>query len=137
MLPAACIGAAVEVTAFRTQIEEVSREGEQRTFRPLPAGAYRLSIQASGAHLSYPQSVVPVEDYDRWEVTVYGADRSWVTPHTHPQLFGDQIWSRYWAADTPGDATIGQYVPTEVVQTFYDFLLLGPERYAEASRAER
>jgi hypothetical protein len=119
---------------FRTQLEEVRREDARRTFRPLAAGPYRLSIQASGVHHSYPRSLVPVEDYDRWEVTVYAADGSWVTPRTHPELFQDEIWSRYWVEDAPGDATIGQYVPTEIVQTFYDFLLLGPEAYRQMIR---
>ena len=120
---------------FRSRLREVRREGAQRTFRPLSAGLYRLSIQASGGHLSEPDGIVPVEDYDRWEVTVYGTDRSWVTPRTHPQLFEGRPWHHYWVEDTPGDATIGQYVPTEVVQTFYDFLVLGPDRYDEVSGA--
>lgn len=116
---------------FRIQLEEVRRDGTRRIFRPLPAGSYRLSIQASVAHHSYPRSLVPVEDYDRWEVTVYAADGSWVTPRTHPHLFGDQLWSRYWVEDAPGDATIGQSVPTDIVQTFYDYLVLGPESYRQ------
>lgn len=120
---------------FRTELEEIDRDGSRRTFRPLPADRYRLSIQASGGHHSEPKRIIPVEDYDRWEVTVYAADRSWVTPRTHPQLFQGRPWSRYWIEDTPGDATIGQYVPTEVVQTFYDFLVLGPDLYKEVSRA--
>lgn len=118
---------------FRTQLDEVRHEGSRRTFRPLTAGPYRLSIQASEEHLSHPRGLVPLEDYDQWEVTVYAADGSWVTPRTHPKLFRDQLWSRYWVEDTPGDATIGQFLPTEVVQTFYDFLVLGPALYEEAT----
>lgn len=59
---------------FRTQLEEVRREGQRRSFRRVPAGAYRLSIQASGEHHSEPQSIIPAEDYDRWEVAVFTAE---------------------------------------------------------------
>lgn len=127
----------MEVTPdFRTQLDEVRQEGTRRIFRPLTAGRYRLSIQASEQHLSHPRSLIPLEDYDRWEVTVYAADGSWVTPRTHPRLFQDPLWSRYWIEDTPGDATIGQFVPTEIVQTFYDLLVLGSTLYEEATGTE-
>jgi hypothetical protein len=122
---------------FRTRLEEVRREGQRRIFRRVPAGPYRLSIQASGEHHSQPRQIVPIEDYDRWEVVVFTAGGAWVIPRTHPEVFADPAWSQYWVPSDTGDTASGQYVPTEVVQSFYDFLVLGPELYEEMSTDDR
>lgn len=120
---------------FRTQLEEIRRHGDWRLFRWIPAGAYRLSIQASGAHSCVPREILrAVEDYDCWDVELFTADARWVTPRTHPEVFADPLWSRYWVYWIPLDMRMpatGLYVPTDVVQTFYDFLVLGPETYRE------
>jgi hypothetical protein len=121
---------------FRACLQEVRREGKRRIFRRVPAGAYRISIQASGEHHCAPQRLVAVEDYDRWEVALFAADGSWVTPQTHPELFSSSPWVQYWVPSNTGETASGQYVPTEVVQTFFDFLVLGPARYEAASRTE-
>jgi hypothetical protein len=128
----------MEITPdFRTRLEEVRRESSRRVFRRIPAGPYRLSIQASGEHHCAPRKIVPGEDYDRWEVAVFSADGAWVTPQTHPEVFADRTWSQYWVPSETGDSASGQYVPTEVVQTFYDFLTLGPDLYRQSGGAER
>jgi hypothetical protein len=120
---------------FRLRLEEVRRRDDWRLFRWIPAGPYWLSIQASGKHHCAPREILrAVEDYDRWEVDVLQEDGSWVTPRTHPYVFVDPMWARYWAYWAPSVATVpatGRNVPTEVVQTFYDFLVLGPELYRE------
>lgn len=121
---------------FRTQLQETRREGSRRIFRRISAGAYRLSIQASGEHYSEPQDICPAEDYDRWEVAVFAADGAWVTPQTHPEVFTDPTWEQYWVPSDTGETAGGQYVPTEVVQALYDFLVLGPELYGEMSAGE-
>lgn len=54
-----------------------------------------------------------------------------MTPRTHPEVFADSTWSQYWVPSDTGDTASGQYVLTEVVQTFYDFLVLGSELYDE------
>lgn len=122
----------MEITPdFRTRLQEVRREGQRRMFRRVTAGPFQLSIQASGEHHCAPRAIVPVEDYERWEVAVFTADGAWVTPHTHPQIFADPTWSQYWVPSDTGETASGQRVPTEVVQTFYDFLRLGQSRYEE------
>ena len=121
---------------FRSRLREVRREGPRRIFRQVPAGAHRLSIQASGEHHCAPQRILPPEDYDRWEVAVFAADGSWITPQTHPEVFADAPWSQYWVPSDTGETATGQYVPTEVVQTLYDFLVLGPDAYREMSADE-
>ena len=67
---------------------------------------------------------------------MFAADGAWVTPQTHPDVFADPTWGQYWVSSKTGGTASGQYVPTEVVQTLYDFLVLGPGLYAEASGAE-
>jgi hypothetical protein len=61
---------------------------------------------------------------------------AWVTPETHPEVFMDMVWSQYWVPSDTGDTATGQYVPTEVVQTLYDFLVLGPDAYHEVSSGD-
>lgn len=121
---------------FRTQLQEARRRGSRHIFHRIPAGPYRLSIQASGEHYSDPQDISPAEDYDRWEVAVFAADGAWVTPRTHPEVFTGPLWEQYWVPSDMGETASGQYVPTEVVQTFYDFLGLGPELYGGMSAGE-
>lgn len=123
---------------FRTQLEEVRRRGAWRLFRRIRAGPYWLSIQASGKHRCVPREILrAAEDYDRWEVEVFTADGSWVTPDTHPEVFADPLWRQYWVDWIPSEIRVpatGLYVPTDVVQTFYDFLVLGSELYREVTR---
>lgn len=132
---------------FRLRLEEVRRKGEWRLFRRIPAGPYWLSIQASGRHHCAPREILravedydrweAVEDYDRWEVEVLTADGSWVTPRTNPEVFADPVWRPYWVYWAPRETRVpatGRYVPTGVVQAFYDYLVLGPELYREVSR---
>jgi hypothetical protein len=121
---------------FRTRLQEARREGQRRSFRRIAAGPYRLSIQASGEHHCEPRKITPVEDYERWEVAVFTADGAWVTPETHPEVFAGTVWTQHWVPSETGDTATGQYVPTEVVQTFYDFLVLGPDVYPELSTQE-
>jgi hypothetical protein len=121
---------------FRTRLQESRREGQRRTFRRIVAGSYRLSVQASGEHHCEPRRIVPAEDYERWEVAVFTADGAWATPETHPEVFLDTLWTQYWVPSDTGDTATGQYVPTEVVQTLYDFLVLGPDAYHEVSSGE-
>lgn len=118
---------------FRTQLRESRRDGVQRTFRRISAGSLQLSIQASGEHHCQPRRIGPVEDYDRWEVAVFAPGGAWVTPRTHPEVFADATWGQYWVPSDTGDTATGQYVPTEVVQTFYDFLVVGPDVYREVN----
>lgn len=78
-----------------------------------------------------------MEDYDRWEVEVFTATGSWITPKTHPEVFADPVWTQYWIDWIPSEMRVpasGRYVPTGVVQAFYDFLVLGPELYREVNR---
>lgn len=120
---------------FRLRLEELRRKDEWRLFRRVPAGPYWLSIQASGKHYCAPRAILrAVEDYDRWEVDVLTPDDLWVTPRTHRQVFADPVWRPYWSYWGPSERRVpatGRYVPTEVVQTFYDFLALGPELYRD------
>ena len=114
---------------FRTRLQEIYRDSTRRTFRPIRAGPYWLSLQPSGGFLPHPTQTIAVEDYDRWEVTVHKADGACVTPLTHPQLFHDELWRRYWLLHRSERLWVGQQIPTEVVQTLYDFLVLGPDHY--------
>ena len=47
----------------------------------------------------------------------------------------ETVWSQYWVPSDTGDTATGQYVPTEVVQTLYDFLV-GPDAYHEVSSGD-
>ena len=110
---------------FRTRLRDRAG-GEGERFELLPAGSYWMSIQRPEGGLLEHLSVQALEDCDRWKVTILGADGSAATPSTHPRIFQDRLWRRYWI-----DSLQAPTVPTEVVQTLYDFLVLGPERYEE------
>jgi hypothetical protein len=112
---------------FRTQLEESASGDGAGELKLLRAGSYRMSIQFPGG--PYPSKHHALEDYDRWDVAVFTMDGTPATPRTHPQL-QHVLWRRYWSDGLRGCET-ATAVPTEVVQTFYDFLVLGPERYQE------
>lgn len=103
------------------------RADEGARFEHLPAGDFRLSIQFPEGWLPNRSATPALEDADYWEVVLYAADGTEATPSTHPRVFRDELWRRYWIRG-PRAAR----VPTEVVQTFFDYLVLGPERYEEA-----
>lgn len=95
---------------FRTRLQESQREGQWRSFRRIPTGPYRLSVQASGEHHCEPRRIVPVDDYEREEVSVFPADGAWVTPRTHPEVFMDKVWSQFpMPGDTGERATASTY----------------------------
>jgi hypothetical protein len=111
---------------FRTRLRERSDDEGER-FELLLAGGYWMSIQPDSrfADLS---STHAIEDWDRWRVTIYGRDGTAATPRADPQIFQDRLWRQYWIPNQQGPS-----VPTEVVQTLYDFLVLGAERYDEVT----
>ena len=110
---------------FRTRLRERPGGGRER-FELLQAGDYRMSIQLPELWFSVPSSFAALEDSDCWDVAIYTADGTTATPSTHPLIFQDALWRRYWVG---GLQALG--VPTEVVQTLYDFLVLGSERYRQ------
>ena len=110
---------------FRTRLRD-RPDGENETFELLRAGAHWISIQPPEAWLMNVTSSRALEDCERWRVAVFQADGTASTPSTHPRIFRDTLWRRYWS-DTPE----APCMPTAVVQTLYDFLVLGPERYEE------
>ena len=117
----------MEITPdFRTMLRERTDE-EGGRFEQLTAGDFRVSIQSPDAWLLDRLSTRAPEDCDYWEVTLHGTDGALATPSTHPRLFRDELWRRYWS-----DGPQASRMPTEVVQTFFDFLVLGPEPYGEA-----
>lgn len=113
---------------FRTRLRERSGDDTER-FQLLPAGDCRMSIQFPKAWLPDLPSTNAPEDCDCWNVAVYTADGTPATPSTHPRIFHDGLWRRYWI-----DGSGAPSMPTEVVQTLFDFLVLGPERYDEMTR---
>ena len=110
---------------FRTRLRE--RAGDERErFDLLRAGGYWMSVQLPEGSLLDLRSIRALEDCDRWKVAILAVDGAAATPSTHPRIFQHTLWRRYWI-----DSLQAPSVPTEVVQTLYDFLVLGPERYEE------
>lgn len=113
---------------FRTLLEKVGDDARGRRFQPLTARGFELSIHPSGiADLGI--GFAP-EDCERWDVALRAPDRTHATPETHPPLFPESAWRQYWERLPPGDVAASN-VPTEVVQTLLDFLVLGPDLYQE------
>ena len=111
---------------FRTMLRERTDE-EGGRFEQLTAGDFLVSIQFPDAWLLDRLPTRAPEDCDYWEVTLHGAGGALATPSTHPRLFRDELWRRDWSHGPQASR-----MPTEVVQTFFDFLVLGPDRYEEA-----
>ncbi|MEX2374813.1 MAG: hypothetical protein WD942_04395 [Dehalococcoidia bacterium] len=111
---------------FRSRLEESFTGANGHAFKSMPAGSYRISIQIPCGRRPRLPPDRALEDYDRWELAVYTDDGKPATPSTHPHMFQDGLWGQYWT-----DNSIAPSVPTEVVQTFFDFLVLGPERYQQ------
>lgn len=126
-------------TFFRALLEEGQPHGEPRQFRPIRAGAFLVSIQASARHASLPQADLPLEEYEGWEVAVFtdggdGTEPRPVSPRSHPHLFRDQRWARLWmpALGVPTSGGLywsGHRVPSRVVADLLD-CLVDPEGYA-------
>jgi hypothetical protein len=113
---------------FRTQLERIGDGGSGPNFKLRTPNHFELSLQPSDdADLGL--GFAP-EDCERWDVSLRGADGSAAVPRTHAPLFPESAWRQYWECLPPGDVTALE-VPTEVVQTLLDFLVLGPELYGE------
>ncbi len=125
-------------TAFRELLEEGQEPGEPRQFRPIRAGRYLVSIQASEYHPSIPRASVRAEDVEAWAVAVFtdGSDGSpplTVSPRSHPHLFRDRRWADLWHFSEPEDPDAppfwsGHEVPTRVVADLLD-CLVDPDGY--------
>jgi hypothetical protein len=109
---------------FRTRLRERSNAESER-FELLLAGAYWMSIQPDSWFMRL-SSTRALEDCDRWKVAIHASDGTTATPRTDPRIFRDGLWGQYWIESQQAPS-----VPTEVVQTLYDFLVLGAERYEE------
>jgi hypothetical protein len=123
-------------SSFRLLLEEIPGF-TPRLFRPIRAGRFIVSIQASQAHASTPDGSPPREDVDTFEVTIFtaGEDGRYpvpVTPRSHPHLFRDARWALSWR---PGDIPVhpafwsGHYIPMVVVSDLLT-CLVDPAVYA-------
>ena len=115
---------------FRTRLRQRAGSYVER-FDLLRAGGYWMSIQLPEERLLDLRSIRGLEDCDRWRVAILGADGIAATPSTHPRIFQNTLWRRYWI-----DSLQAPSVPTEVVQTLYDFLVLGADRYEKMTRMQ-
>ena len=109
---------------FRTRLRQRSDDESER-FELVLAGAYWMSIQPDSRFMDV-SSTRALEDCDRWKVAICTTDGTAATPRTHPRIFQDRLWRPYWIETRQAPS-----LPTEVVQTLYDFLVLGAERYEE------
>ena len=109
---------------FRTRLRQRSDDESER-FELVLAGAYWMSIQPDSRFMDV-SSTRALEDCDRWKVAICTTDGTAATPRTHPRIFQDSLWRPYWIESRQASS-----LPTEVVQTLYDFLVLGAERYEE------
>lgn len=112
---------------FRRRLVTRSVTSGARLFAPLEIGDFVISIQASPAHASRPRANCPPEDVEAWEVAIFQA-AAWVGPGSHPELFLEPEWERYWRAEREGKPA-GTEVPTEVVQVLVDILHHGRDYY--------
>lgn len=127
-------------TAFRELLQETHEPGDPRQFRPVRAGRYLVSIQASEYHASIPRAPVPPEDVEAWEVVVFtdGSDGvlPWpVSPRSHPHLFRDHRWRDRWYFAQPEDLEAppfwsGHELPTRLVTDLLG-CLVDPAAYAD------
>jgi hypothetical protein len=123
--------------SFRLLLEPLSGDGP-RQFRPIRAGRFVVSIQASEANASSPPGAPPPEDVDAFEVAIFttGADGeqpSTVSPASHPHLFRDSRWAKSWVAAIAEDRTStywsGRFIPIDVVTDLLT-CLCNPGAYA-------
>jgi hypothetical protein len=126
-------------SVFREFLEEAHEPGDPRQFRPIRAGRYLVSIQASEYHASIPRACVPAEDVEAWDVAVFtdggdGTPPRPVSPRSHPHLFRDGRWTDLWQFREPDDPDAPPYwngneVPTRLVADLLD-CLVDPDGYA-------
>ena len=124
-------GEADEPSGVLGALRETFNDGAgARAFAPIAAGAYTVSIQASGTHRwCIPKEAAPPEEVVGWEVFITDARGAAVGPGTHPWLFRRRPWVFHWLnADPEEEVPVGRFVPTHVLQQLVDFL-------AAASRA--
>jgi hypothetical protein len=111
--------------------EEEVREDGSRRFRPIHAGAFQISVQASTKNASLPPGEPPIEDVEAWEVAIFTADARAVSPRSHPHLFRDRRWRVLWKqADHRVGYWSGHYVPTDVLRDLLD-CLIDPDGYTQ------
>lgn len=108
---------------FLPYLPEAFRTPEQRLFRPVRAGRFLVSLQASPNHACHPRRVVPAGEVRAWEVLIYYDTGLRVTEATEPWLLDDHLWSEYFRDG------VGRHVPAEAIQPLLDCLALGPARY--------
>lgn len=123
--------------SYRLLLEPIPGDGP-RQFRPIRAGRFVVSIQASEANASSPPGAPAPEDVDAFEVAIFttGADGETpftVSPQSHPHLFRDARWARSWVP-APGDGSTptfwsGHFIPNDVVSDLLT-CLCNPDAYA-------
>jgi hypothetical protein len=123
--------------SFRLLLEPLPGVGP-RQFRPIRAGRFVVSIQASEANASSPAGAPPPEDVDAFEVAIFTMEANGeapraVSPLSHPHLFRDPRWARCWfpAPDDSSNPTFwsGHFIPTDVVADLLT-CLCNPDSYA-------
>lgn len=89
-------------------------------FHRLELGNFELSVQASRTHYCTPRETLPsAEDYFEFEVGLFENGR-WVNP-TLDERFNPVIayLRKHWE---DGPTGVGAYVPSEIIQTLYEFV---------------
>jgi hypothetical protein len=126
-----------DAPSFRLLLEPIGGDGP-RQFRPIRAGAFLVSIQASEANASSPPGAPAPEDVDAFEVAIFttgvdGDPPRTVSPRSHPHLFRDPRWARRWVcAPAEGCGPVfwsGHLIPTAVVSDLL-VCLCNPGAYA-------
>lgn len=95
-------------------------EGNYRRFAALPAGNYKLSVQASTGHYSRPRTSLPVdrlEEYEQFEVAILDS-RHLVQPRNFIAL-AVFPWAELFEE---GSSPVAPWVPAHVVQDMLDDL---------------
>jgi hypothetical protein len=112
---------------FRTLMVETERVGERyRSFAAIPAGPFRLSVQASSSHYSSPRDVRPVGEYSSFEIAIIrgtGHGREMINPGQALPVCPAGLMEGWESGDCP----VGGYIPVERIQRLFEMLCEVPQ----------
>lgn len=111
-------------TDFRERLVETARVGDVRSFAPLHAGQYQLSIQASARHRSVPTAAVPPHQVGIWEVAIFSRDGHEMRKHDLQPVASDPWFMDAWTGGT-------LFLPSESIDQLMNILQIGIEVYYE------
>lgn len=101
---------------------EAAQTGSLRCFKSIPAGPYRLSIQASEGHYCSPRITCSPKFYDSMEMAIFTRN-GWLSPSRSSVMKAFPRWEELRSYMESGKNPVFGYVPIDLIDDLYLYLI--------------